>query len=137
MTDYDDIIDLPHHRSTRHPPMSRENRAAQFAPFAALTGYEASVREEARLTDNQIALDEEEIGRLNRRLAYLCEHLRDDPPPVVTVTYFVPDAEKKGGSYRTVEGIVRRIDPIEGVIVMADRTSVQMERVLSLEMEGV
>ncbi len=133
MTEYDDIIDLPHHRSTRHPPMAREMRAAQFAPFAALTGYEAAVREEARLTDRQVTLEEEEISLLNRRLAYLCEHLDDEDPPVVTVTYFIPDADKRGGSYRAVEGRMRRIDPIAGVVELSDGTTMRMDAILAIE----
>ncbi len=114
MSKYDDIIHLPHHVSPKHPPMSRESRAAQFGAFAALSGYDDAVRETARLTDGRLVQEEEQIDRLNRKLVILAARLDDDP--VATVTYFEPDKRKEGGRYRTVEGIVRRIDGFEGVV---------------------
>ncbi len=133
MNDYDDIINLPHHRSERHPPMAREMRAAQFAPFAALTGYNAAVKEAARLTEAPASLDEEQIGYLNRKLACLCDHLGDDPAPTVQITYFVPDDRKAGGAFRTVTGIVRRMDECARMIELTDRTRIPMEAMIALE----
>ncbi len=133
MSDYDDIIHLPHHRSTRHPPMAREMRAAQFAPFAALTGYDAAVRETARLTDTPPALDEEEIGHLNRKLAYLRDHMDDDPAPVIHITYFLPDTRKEGGSFQTKTGTIRRIDEFTQTLETTDRTTIPMKHMVALE----
>lgn len=98
---YDDIIDLPHHVSERHPQMSMYNRAAQFAPFAALTGHDAAITEAARLTDAELELSESDAEVLNRKLAYL-QSL--DEKPTISVTYFVPDDRKK------VEVIIRQAE---------------------------
>ena len=112
---YDDMLDLPHYQSAVHPHMSVVNRAAQFSPFAALTGYEDEIRETARLTDEIIKLSDQEKERLNQKLQFLSEH--SDKHPTVSVTYFVPDAKKSGGAYRTDTGIVKRIDPVQKKIV--------------------
>ena len=101
-TPYDDIIRLPHHVSQNHPQMSLRDRAAQFAPFAALTGYEAAVGETARLTAERRELDAQEAEELNRRLAALIARLPERPE--VTVEYFVPDDRKAGGAYVSVTG---------------------------------
>ena len=98
---YSDIINLPHPESRTHPRMPRSDRAAQFAPFAALTGYDDAVAEAGRLTSSKIELDENELERLDRALAYLTEH--QAAHPAVTVTYFVPDDKKSGGAYFTRE----------------------------------
>ena len=108
MGNYDDIIDLPHHVSETHPPMSRADRAAQFSPFAALTGYDAAVRESARVTEQRIELDEGVKAELNARLNCILEHLSEHPQ--VSITYFMPDEKKSGGAYRTVTGAVRKLD---------------------------
>ena len=105
MTAYDDIIRLPHHVSQNHPQMSMLDRAAQFAPFAALAGYEAAVGETARLTSERRELDAQEAEELNRRLAALISLLPDRPE--ATLEYFVPDDRKAGGAYVTVTGRVR------------------------------
>lgn len=132
MTDtYDDIINLPHHVSKVHPQMSMYNRAAQFAPFAALTGHEAAIRESARLTDADRDLSESEAEALNRKLAYLLHEGERIPP--VTITYFVPDGRKKGGAYRTVTGTVSGIDPDKGVLTMADGSSIPIGSVKEIE----
>lgn len=131
MPGYDDIIHLPHPTSTRHPRMSREMRAAQFAPFAALTGYAAAVRETARRTDGLVELDSGEIERINRRLFYLAAHLDEELP--VTVTYFKPDTRKLGGSYETVCGILRAIDEVSGRLILSDRTSIPLVHITELE----
>ena len=113
---YGDIIDHPHWVSPTHPPMSLYDRAAQFAPFAALTGYEDMISEEARLVDNRIELGAEELEKLNRKLNRLSEALDAGERPVVTVTYFVPDPLKPGGLYETVTEAVRRVDPVNGIL---------------------
>ena len=115
---YDDLLDLPHHVSVVHPHMSLYDRAAQFAPFKALTGYEDDVEETARLTDHRVELDEERIEQLDARLQLLEEHLAD--APTVSITYFVPDARKDGGSYETVSGIVKKIDGVQRVLILRD-----------------
>ena len=113
---YADIIGHPHWVSPTHPPMSLYDRAAQFAPFAALTGYEDMIGEEARLVDNRIELSEEELAELNRKLALLGEALRQGLHPLVSVTYFVPDPLKPGGVYETVTEKVLRVDPVRGTL---------------------
>ena len=114
---YDDIIDLPHHRSKTHPPMPVADRAAQFAPFAALTGYEDMIEEAARLTDAAPSLTEEERERLDRKLQALLAC--PDPVSGVTVTWFVPDEKKAGGSYQEAAGTVTKIDMMRKTLVFA------------------
>ena len=109
---YGDIIGHPHWESPTHPPMSLYDRAAQFAPFAALTGYEDMIGEEARLVDNKIELSEEELTELNRKLGVISEKISQGIRPVATVTYFVPDPLKPGGLYETTTEKVRRVDAI-------------------------
>lgn len=101
---YDDIIDLPHHVSKVHPQMSRENRAAQFSPFAALTGYEEAVKEMGRLTDRRMILDEYEEEEIDRKLRILKEHMEIE----VSITWFVSDPFKEGGSYHQAEGVIEK-----------------------------
>ena len=125
-TPYDDIINLPHHVSKRHPQMSLYNRAAQFAPFAALSGHDDAIEETARLTDEQRELTQAESEKLNRKLAYLIQ--RNETTPV-DIIYFQPDSRKRGGSYRTVSGTIKRIDDIEGRIVLTDGTSIPLDAV--------
>ena len=127
---YDDIIRLPHHVSQNHPQMPLRERAAQFAPFAALTGYEAAVGETARLTSERRELDPQEAEELNRRLTDLAARLPDHPE--VTVEYFVPDDRKAGGAYVTVTGVVRHISIAKRVLVMEDGTEIPMEDVDSV-----
>ena len=128
-TPYDDIIHLPHHVSRNHPQMPLRDRAAQFAPFAALTGYEAAVEETARLTAERRELDPQEAEELNRRLATLISRLPDRPE--VTIEYFVPDERKSGGAYVTETGVVRHISITERVLVMESGTEIPMEDVVS------
>ena len=123
-TPYDDIIHLPHHVSRNHPPMPMLDRAAQFAPFAALTGYEAAVGETARLTAERRELDAQEAEELTRRLASLIACLPERPE--VTVEYFVPDERKSGGAYVTVTGRVRHISVAEKTLVMEDGTEIPL-----------
>ena len=128
---YDDIIDLPHPTSQNHPRMSLHDRAAQFSPFAALTGHHAAIAETGRLTDRRIELDESEIARVDAELQHLQELLPGRP--TVSITYFVPDERKNGGSYQTVTGEVKRIDAVAGVIQMADRQLIPIADVFSIE----
>ena len=128
---YDDLIGLPHHVSAARPHMSLLDRAAQFSPFAALTGYDAAVRETARLTQPRRELDESSIAALNEKLQRLLE-LRDERPEV-TITYYVPDERKDGGAYVHAEGRVKKIDAYEHTVVMADRTVIPMEQICAIE----
>lgn len=121
---YSDILNHPHHRSLRHPHMSRRNRAAQFAPFAALTGYDAQVAEGARLTDERLELTEDEQALLDERMQLLNVLLPERPE--VTVTYFVPDKRKDGGAYETFTGHVRRIDEFEGLMIFTEGTRIPL-----------
>ena len=128
---YDDVIYRQHPTSKKHPRMSRMNRAAQFAPFAALTGYEESIAETARLTDRRIELSEEDIKDINTKLNFIKEHIKERPE--VTVTYFQPDERKKGGAYITITGKVRRIDEVNRVVVFEDERTVWIEKIIHLD----
>ena len=128
---YDDIIDLPHPTSQNHPRMSLYDRAAQFSPFAALTGHSAAIAETGRLTDRRVELDEYEMARVDAELQRLQELLPGGP--TASITYFVPDERKNGGSYQTVTGEVKRIDAVTGVIQMTDRREIPIEDVFSIE----
>ena len=128
---YDDIIRLPHPDSPKHPRMSLYDRAAQFSPFATLTGHSAAIAETGRLTDRRVELDEYEMPRVDAELQHLHELLPGRP--TVSITYFVPDERKNGGSYRTVTGEVKRIDAVNGVIQMADRQCIPIADVFSIE----
>ena len=129
-TPCDDIIHLRHHVSQNHPQMSMHDRAAQFAPFAALTGYEAAAGETARLTAERRELDPQEAAELNRRLTDLAARLKDRPK--VTIEYFVPDDRKAGGVYVTMTGVVRHISIAERVLVMEDGTEIPMDDIASI-----
>ena len=128
---YDDIINLPHHVSAKHPRMSVADRAAQFSAFAALTGYGDEVKETARLTDVQADLDEEVKAELNRKLRFLAEHSTDNPN--VAITYFLPDEKKSGGEYITVTGNVKRVDEYRRAVIMADKTAVPIDRITGID----
>lgn len=129
---YDDIINLPHHVSERHPQMSMYNRAAQFAPFAALTGHDSVITEAARLTEAEEELSESDAEVLNRKLAYL-QSL--DEKPTISVTYFVPDDKKEGGSYHTATGIVKSVEPDKGVLQFEDGTGIPVIRIKDIDGE--
>jgi hypothetical protein len=113
---YDDIIHLPHPTSKKHPRMSMAERAAQFSPFAALTGFDGVIRETGRLTDQRVELGESDREELERRLNYLDAQEREHP--LVQVTYFLPDEKKEGGAYVTSQGRLKRIDPVEGGLLL-------------------
>ena len=133
MSEYDDIIHLPHHVSRIHPQMSMEDRAAQFSPFAALTGYDAAIAETARLTDQRVELDEYERQALNEKLQFISEHLNEHPK--VSITCFVPDVRKDGGEYVTVTGKVKKIDDYEHRIILMDGSRILMEDVTMIDMD--
>ena len=129
--DYSDIINLPHHVSKNHPQMPMEARAAQFAPFAALTGYDAVINETARLTDRQVELEEYDNERLNRIFSELMDCLEEHP--VVTVSYFKPDEHKAGGTYVTVTGQLKKVDTYEQIMKMEDGTAIPIGNIMDLQ----
>ena len=133
MSRYDDIINLPHHVSPTRQRMSMHDRAAQFAPFAALTGYEAAVGETARLTAERRELDAQEAEELNRRLVAIIARLPDRPE--ATIEYFVPDDRKAGGAFVSVTGRVRHISVPERTLVMEDGTVIPLDDVVSVASE--
>ena len=130
MGKYDDIINLPHHTSSTRKQMSRIDRAAQFAPYVALSGYSDDVKETARLTDTKIDLSEIEIAVLNRKLNYITENLLGTE---FDVTYFVPDSKKEGGKYEVKTGNIRRIDDIAKKIIFSDKTEIAFSDILDIE----
>lgn len=121
---YSDIIKLPHHISIKYPQMSRENRAAQFAPFAALNGYEDAIDETARITDVRIELDEEMKKIINEKLNYIDSHIMERPQ--ATFTYFLADERKNGGSYVAVTGNVRQIDLVNNLIILTNKEKINI-----------
>ncbi len=127
---YDDMLHLPHHVSATRPQMSLIDRAAQFSPFAALTGYEAAIKETARRTDEFIELDENSRAELDLRLRWLAYHRRERP--AVEITYFLPDERKSGGAYVTANGWVKKIDECQRCIVMEDQTVIPIERIYEI-----
>ncbi len=133
MKKYEKIIDLPHHVSARHPRMSDADRAAQFAPFAALSGYGASVAEAGRLTEEKIGLGEEEAERLDRRLRLLAERVREHP--AVNVRYFRPDSRKEGGAAVCKSGSLKRMDETERLIIFTDGTKICVDDIYEIESE--
>lgn len=128
---YDDIINLPHHVSATRPHMSAIDRAAQFSPFAALTGYDSAIKETARLTDERIQLDEYVKDALNDRLQIIADRIKERPE--IAITYFQPDAKKNGGAYVTAVGSVKKIDEYERVIVMTDGTAIPIDEIISID----
>jgi len=128
---YDDIIHLPHHVSATHPQMPAADRAAQFSPFAALTGYESVIKEAARLTDKRLELDESAKEALNERLQIIAARLGNCPE--ISITYFQPDAKKAGGAYVTAIGAVKKIDEYERVIVMTDGLVISIDEILRID----
>ncbi|MBR3274611.1 MAG: hypothetical protein IKF98_11930 [Clostridia bacterium] len=124
---YDDIIDHPHHVSRVHPPMSLLNRAAQFSPFAALTGYDDQIAEAARLTDRRVELTEAEAAQIGRRLGGL---KRGDG---VELTYFLPDEKKDGGRYVTERVTVRQVLPAEGYLRLMDGRRIDIDAIIEVD----
>ena len=133
MNQYEDIINLPHHVSPTRPQMPMSDRAAQLAPFAALTGYDAAIKETGRLTGEKIELDEEALTALDMKYQFLMDAL--DDAPEVTITYFQPDERKAGGKYVSAVGVVRKVDDFERRITMQDGAKIPMDDVLSIDGE--
>ena len=128
---YEDIVDLPPHISKKHPQPTMMERAARFAPFAAITGYEEMVVEEARVTEERIDLDESALALLNEKLNMIQEFL--DEEPEVTITYFEPDKKKAGGAYVSVTGTVKRIDEYEHLVLMKDGKKIYIDSIYAIE----
>lgn len=130
---YKDIIDLPHHQSKTRQRMSMIDRAAQFSPFAALTGHNAAIIETARLTDRQIELDEGTKSIINEKIQMISDYLSEKP--TVTITHFEPDVKKDGGAYLNTTGTVKRIDDFKREIILTDGTIISIERISDIEGE--
>ena len=126
---YEDIVNLPHHVSARHPQMSLENRAAQFAPFAALTGHDAALAETARITSSRVDLSADQYQTLSRRLAYA---LSFADHPEIRITYFRPDGRKEGGAYVTVTGAVKKVEPSYDQLTLTDNTEIPLSAITDI-----
>ena len=129
---YDDIIDLPHHISKKHPRMSLEDRSAQFASFAALTGYEDIINETARITNAKIELDEESKLTLNRKIQEIKKKINEKLN--ITITYFIPDLKKTGGRYVTINGIVKKIDEYKKILILEDKTEILISDIVEIKL---
>ncbi|MBE6011582.1 YolD-like family protein [Anaeropeptidivorans aminofermentans] len=129
--EYDDIIHLPRHVSRKHPHMATTDRAAQFSPFAALTGHAAAINETARLTDEKVELDEYMKDALRNKLQIIANRLKEQPE--IVITYFQPDEKKDGGAYVAAAGTVKKIDEYNRVIVMTDRTAIPIDDITGIE----
>lgn len=132
---YDDILYRSRPVSEKHPPMSLHDRAAQFSPFAALTGHSAAIEETARLTEEQRQLNEEKRAELDQTWQFLMEHISEQPE--ITVTYFVQDEKKEGGVYITVKGHLKKIDSYRGILVLKDGTTIFYEHIASMEVSKI
>ena len=124
---YDDIISLPHHTSEKHPRMPREARAAQFSPFAALTGYEDAIQEASRVTENRIMLEDSEKSEIDRTLRRITENGKE-----ASLTYFLKDSLKEGGIYLTAAGCIEKTDMRKGIIVLSDGTRIAIEDIAAV-----
>lgn len=131
MGNYDDIISLPHHESAKHPKMPALDRAAQFMPFAALTGHNAAVMETERLTDARMELDEMKKEELNEHLQFIKEQLLQKPQ--ISITYFLPDTQKNGGAYLTITGTVKKIEQTRHQVIMENGTVIPMDDIYEIE----
>ena len=128
---YEDILNLPHHVSKTRPQMSMLDRAAQFSPFAALTGYDDAIKETGRLTGEKIEMDEDRKAALDMKQAYLIEMI--DEQPEISITYFLPDAKKSGGAYVTVTGNLKRFDEYERLLILTDGKKIPMDDIADIE----
>ena len=130
---YDDIINLPRHVSAERRAMKSGDRAAQFSPFSALTGYDAVIAESGRLTNRRIELSEDRKAELDLRLQYTQERIKERPE--LSITYFLPDELKEGGEYVRLTGRVKKLDCFQRLIIMTDGKSILMDEVISMEGE--
>ena len=128
---YEDIINLPHHTSKKHQRMSLEARSAQFAPFAALTGYDEVLIETARLTNERIEIDETIKVIIDSKLQIIKEHIKE--MPLITFMYFVPDSKKDGGKYVTVTGNVKKIDEYRNVLILENKTEIPIKEIIDIK----
>ena len=131
--EYDDIINLEYRKSDQYPHMSLRDRAAQFAPFSALTGYDDVVDEVGRATESRRELDEYEIRIINGELQYINDNI--DDKPFITVVYFVLDKKKSGGAYRTVRDRVERIDEYDKTIILVSGEIVPIDDIFALTID--
>lgn len=128
---YADMLHMPHYTSPTRPRMSMHNRAAQFSPFAALSGYDDAVKESARLTDRLLELDDYTRSILDDKLRLLVEHSEEQP--MVTLTYFEPDQTKSGGAYMSVSGIIHAIDAYRQIVVMENHIEIPIQQICEIE----
>ena len=128
---YDDMLDMPHHVSPTRPKMSLQDRAAQFAPFAALTGFGAAITEADRMPERRIDLGEAETAELAEKLRIL--EAKEAEHPEGSVTYFIPDARKEGGRYETAEGRVKRVRPVEYTLTFTDGRTFDIDNIIMLD----
>lgn len=130
MNEYEDIINLKHHVSLKHPQMSKMARAAQFAPFSALAGYDVAIKETARLTDKKIDLDEELQNILNNKLQIIIQNIKSNPE--IKVTFFIQDNKKEGGKYITIKGNVKKVDTTNEYIILNDKTEIPINNIINI-----
>ena len=130
---YADIIDLPYHQSITRKHMSLYDRAAQFASYKALSGYEDMVAEESRTVDGEIELSENEIDLINAMIGEISDRITNGDHPIVTVTYFKPDRYKKGGSYETLTGVIKKVDVIEKELIFYGSESIEDKRIPTVD----
>ncbi len=130
MSKYDEIINITHFDPVNHKRMSMTERAAQFSPFAALTGYSESVKETARLTKNKKELSEDMKYEIDMKLQLIEEHLKEKPE--VSVLYFIKDKKKSGGDYNEFTGIIRRIDKANGKLIFIDKTIIDLKDIIDI-----
>lgn len=134
MYNYDDIINLEHPTSKKHKRMSLHSRAAQFAPFSALTGLEDKVYETARYTETRHELTEDEKIILDMNMQNIMENINSHP--LVTIIYFVPDNKKKGGSYRKISGKIRRIETAEDIIIFENDIKIKISQIMIIKIKN-
>lgn len=130
MGKYDDIINLPHHVSTKHPRLSMEQRAAQFAPYSALSGYGDAIKETSRITENKIELSDDEKIKIDNILQQIMKEISNKPK--VTITYFIPDMKKNGGKYNTQVGNIKRVDEFKQIIILEDKTEIPIQDIIEI-----
>ncbi len=127
---YDDIINLEHHVSKKHKQMSIEERSAQFAPFAALVGYEDEVKETERITERMIEITEEIRSILDEKIHLIQNKIAEQPE--VTITYFIADSKKQGGKYQTINGIIKKIDNYEKKLILTSNTEIFIKDIIEI-----
>lgn len=130
MSDYSDLIDHPHHQSSKRPHMSMIARAAQFSPYAALVGYGEAVEETGRLTEERAVLDEDTLEKIDRTVSMI-----EPGISVATITHFIPDMFKEGGSYTITSGTVKKIDETERKIIMSDKTVISVDDIFDISVQ--